>query len=230
MVVNSERGLMGNSAIPRAQGLALVWMKQFSGGIAANPAMYQLTPADAANLQNVVQTFEDALRVATAPSTRTSSAVMAKDYARNLAEQLCQSYYSLIKINAGITDADKVAIGVRPVNRTRTKINCPATSPVVNILGCTPGVQTLMFRDSIQDTQRGKPFGATFLELVVAVGDQINNPLDAARPAGLHTRSPISVTFDQVDVGKRATYYARWVSRRGETGPWSLPTSMSVAA
>jgi len=156
--------------------------------------------------------------------------VERKSQARAAAEARCRVVAQQIRLNAGVADADKVAIGVRPVNRTRTKINCPATSPVVNILGCTPGVQMLMFRDSIQDTQRGKPFGATFLELVVAVGDQINNPLDAARPAGLHTRSPISVTFDQADVGKRATYYGRWVSRRGETGPWSLPTSMSVAA
>jgi hypothetical protein len=30
--------------------------------------------------------------------------------------------------------------------------------------------------------------------------------------------------------GKVATYYARWASQRGETGPWSVPVSFRFAA
>jgi len=32
------------------------------------------------------------------------------------------------------------------------------------------------------------------------------------------------------DAGRVATYFARWVSQRGEFGPWSIPASMTIAA
>lgn len=48
--------------------------------------------------------------------------------------------------------------------------------------------------------------------------------------AGLYTRGPITVRFEHDADCRKATYWARWVSRRGEFGPWSLPVSMSIAA
>lgn len=56
-----------------------------------------------------------------------------------------------------------------------------------------------------------------------------NGPEDA-KLVGKFTRNPIGVDFASKDGGKVATYYARWVSRRGETGPWSAPVRMHIAA
>ena len=78
----------------------------------------------------------------------------------------------------------------------------------------------------------GKPFGAIGLQLVVHVNDGPGlrgNP-DNAKLVGTFTRNPITVSFSRDDDRKKATYWARWISRRGETGPWSYPTSMSVPA
>src|SRR5687767_5786393 len=44
-------------------------------------------------------------------------------------ESLCRQYAMFIKDNAGITDGDKVNIGVRPENPNREPIECPQTSP-----------------------------------------------------------------------------------------------------
>ena len=40
------------------------------------------------------------------PVSSTRVTVAIKDQARNSAEQICQQYYSLIKPNAGVSDAD----------------------------------------------------------------------------------------------------------------------------
>lgn len=48
-----------------------------------------------------------------------------KDDARTSAERICRQYASLIKPNAGISDPDKLAIGVPPVNTDRNPINIP---------------------------------------------------------------------------------------------------------
>jgi hypothetical protein len=221
---------MANGYIPRKDSLAITWMKTFAAGISASPSVFQLSPSDAAAIQRAVDEFAGALAVASDPATKTKVTVAIKDQARISAEQICQQYYSLIKPNAGVSDASKIAIGVRPINRGRTPIAAPATSPAVAVIAATPWQHTLRFHDSLAADTRGKPFGATFLELRVAVDDEPVRDVEQARPAGLFTKNPVTMAFRHDEVGKRATYWGRWVSRRGETGPWSLPVGMTVAA
>ncbi|HEY7089919.1 MAG TPA: hypothetical protein VH518_17615 [Tepidisphaeraceae bacterium] len=221
---------MANSYIPRSQAKAVVWFRTFANGISSNPSKYMLSPAEAAHISNVVDAFEASLLVATTPGTRTAVTVVAKDDARAAAEQLCQAYYSLIKHNAGVSDDDKIAIGVRPLNRGRTRINCPLTSPAVNVIAATPGRHVLRYRDSLTPSSKAKPFGAIALQLFVAVGDSIVRGVSEAKFCGSYTTNPVSVEFQQIQDGQVATYFGRWTSRRGEVGPWSLPASMRIAA
>jgi hypothetical protein len=221
---------MSNSYIPRRDSNALAWMRSFADGIAAQPTVYGLTTSDALSISNAVGAFEAAMRLAKNDGTRTPVTVLMKDEARAAAEQICQRYYSLIKPNETVSDADKVAIGVRPVNRGRTPITCPQTSPLLSITRCTPGVQVVRYADTNTPDSMAKPFGAVFLELRVAIADTLAGDVEQARPAGMFTRNPASVSFTNQHDRMKATYFARWVSRRGEVGPWSLPASMSIVA
>jgi hypothetical protein len=227
---DKESPSMANSYLPRQDAQALAWMQHFAGGIAADPARYLLGPADAAAIRDVVDAFGEAMARSSDPATRTRPSVLAKDQARVAAEQLCALYYSLIKPSAAVSDPDKIAIGVRPLNRTRTPIRCPITAPALGIVAATPGRHTLRYRDSLGGGG-GKPFGATHLQLFVAVGAAApaGGPADA-RWAGQYTRNPITVAFDPADDGRRATYYGRWIARRGDVGPWSAPVGMRIAA
>src|SRR4051812_5534410 len=100
--------------IPSQDPQALLWMQTFSAGITANPALYQLTAPDAVAIAAAVAGFDTALTTATNPATRTHVTVAAKDDARTAAQQICRQFAILIKFNAGISDPDKIAIGVRP--------------------------------------------------------------------------------------------------------------------
>jgi hypothetical protein len=143
---------------------------------------------------------------------------------------LCRQYAILIKFNAGISDGDKIAIGVRPVNPNRVPINVPASSPLVSVIGATPGSQTLRFADTATPDKAAKPFGAVTLLLFVAIGEAaVVDPM-AGRYVGSFTKNPVGVGFDASDAGKVATYFARWQSRRGEVGPWSAAVSMRIVA
>ena len=111
--------------IPADDPNALAWMQVFAGGITANPALYMLTALDAAAITAAVDAFAAALAEVQDPATNTVVTVAAKDDARTSAEQICRQYASLIKPNAGISDPDKLAIGVPPVNTDRNPINVP---------------------------------------------------------------------------------------------------------
>lgn len=219
-----------NDYMPAEDAEFSLWAQAFANGISANYAAYMLTAAQAASIQGVVDDFVAALLVASTESTRTKPNIIIKDDAREIAETLCRQYAILIKDNAGIADADKVAIGVRPVNPNRQPVECPQTAPLLSVLGNTPGQQQLRYADSATPDSKAKPFGASELQLFRAIGTAENAPLADAKFYAKVTRNPVVVAFDEADDGKVATYYARWASVRGEVGPWSLPVSMRIAA
>ncbi|MGI9015207.1 MAG: hypothetical protein ACR2GY_13300 [Phycisphaerales bacterium] len=216
--------------IPGKDADALIWMRAFANVISASPSTYQLVPPDGVMLSTAVDEFETALQTANTQSTRTPGAIQTKDTKRNAAETLCRQYAVQIKYNNAISDTAKIDLGVRPVNESREPVYCPQSSPLLSITAATPGAQTLRYADSLNPTTAGKPFGAAALQLFMYVGDEATTNEDQAQFVGLFTRNPVAVTFDPADDGKVATFFARWSGGRGDTGNWSLPTSMRIAA
>lgn len=216
--------------IPTQDAQALGFMQTFANTIAAGPAVYQLGVPDAVTLTNAVNAFASAQAIAIAKATRTEVTIGLRDQARYAAEQLVRQYAALIRPNAGISDAAKEAIGLTIPSGSREPIYAPASSPLLNILGATPGAHTLRFADSSTPTSGRKPFGAIQIQLFVAVGAAPTADESTAQFYGAFTRNPIAVGFAQAEDGQVATYFGRWASRRGDTGPWSLPVSMRIAA
>ena len=215
--------------IPAEDAEFRTWLESFANGIASKPHVYMLSQAQADSITEVAEDFFQKYATASNVETRTKASIIAKSNSRHVAESLCRMYAMQIKENVGISDEDKVNIGVRPINPSREPIECPQSWPVINVLGNTPGTQTLKYIDSVTE-EKAKPFGATELQLFVAITANPDAPLSEARFYGKFTRNPIAVSFDEGDDGKCATYYARWVSARGEHGPWSLPATMRIAA
>lgn len=75
---------------------ALAWMQTFAAGITASPATYQLSAAEAAGIQNVVDAFAAACADAVDPQQRTPVNIAIKDEARNAAEQLCRHCLNIL--------------------------------------------------------------------------------------------------------------------------------------
>src|SRR5687768_12217265 len=116
-----------SSYIPAEDHAALVWMNQFSSVMTSSPYTYALSPADAVAIASAVAAYAAALAISDDDNTRTKITIAAKDDARMTAEQMCRKYAILIKANPGISDPDKLAAGVRPVNNSRDPIEVPDT-------------------------------------------------------------------------------------------------------
>jgi hypothetical protein len=221
---------MSRAYIPRADRDALAWLQGFVGALSQSPAAYMVGQPDLDTLQRAVNEYAAALAAASSEQSRTKPVVLLKDQTRHSAEQVCRLYAMLIKQNAGIDDASKIAAGIRPLNRGRQRIACPATSPLVNVIAATPHAHTLRYRDSMTPESSAKPFGAVGLELFIAVGDEPVKDPKEARLYGRFTKNPMTVKFDAVDDGRVASYFGRWTSQRGDVGPWSAPVSFRIAA
>ena len=207
-----------------------LWAQAFAAGLNADPAKFMMSPSECASVQTVVDNFVEALLVANTESTRTKGTVAAKDDARSICKSLCRQYAMLIKDNTGITDQDKIDIGVRPINPDREPIDAPTTPPLLNVLGNLPGQQTIRYADTTTPDSRARPFGASELQLFLGVTEDLPAELSQCQFYGKFTRNPIDVAFDETKDGKLATYYARWASPRGDVSPWSVPVSFRIAA
>lgn len=216
--------------VPREDDAFRTWAENFATNISANPATYMLTAAQAASIQGVVDDFVAKLAIASNEATRTKTTVADKDDARSIAENMCRQYAIDIKNNEGITDGDKLAIGVRPINPDREPIDPPTTQPLLNVLGNLPGIQTLRYSDSNTPDSSAKPFGVTELQLFLGITDNGEATLEQSEFFGKFTRNPIDVPFDETLDGKMATYRGRWATAKGETGPFSVPVSFRIAA
>ncbi|HEV2296747.1 MAG TPA: hypothetical protein VGR35_23095 [Tepidisphaeraceae bacterium] len=221
---------MSDTGIPAQDGPAREYMLTFANVIAFDPSVYQLQQVDSDAISAAVNAYSAAYTLAIEPATRTELTIIDKDETRNSAEQIVRLYAMQIKYNAGISTAAKAAIGVSQPNPERNPINVPASSPLMNIIGATPGAQTVRYADTSAPDSGAKPFGAASLQLFVAITDEPTTDEAVAKFYGAFTRNPIGVAFNEADDGKVATYFARWADRKGQVGPWSLPVSMRIAA
>jgi hypothetical protein len=94
--------------------------------------------------------------------------------------------------------------------------------------------------DGAAPTRRAKPRGAAGAEVWLALAPA-NAPAPPLNPpaAGdggaykflsLSSRGNLQAGFTSADAGKTAYYALRWVSTRGEKGPWSEVAAATVAA
>ena len=139
---------------------------------------------------------------------------------------MVRAYSRLIFANGGVLDADKLALGLVIRDIHPTVIPAPATSPVVALVGATPGELTLTFRDQGSPVKsRAKPTGVTSLEFHILYGTTAPATPEATPYFLDETRSPFAVTNPSGSDGKTAFIYGRWKNLKGQTGPWSTMLS-----
>lgn len=227
---------MAGSYIPtQDQGLDN-WANTFQAAIAASPGAYGLASGDAVAITAAYNAYHAAYLLGGVvqphsqpvnPATRTPSTVAAKDVQKAAALIVFRSYAQIIGSNAGVSDMDRSAAGLTIRATGRTPIPAPGTMPILGLVGATHLQQTLRFADSATPTVKAKPFGTIQMELWRGIGVAAITDPALTLFYGLITKTPFPVDFDAGDVGKFATYFGRWTTRRGLVGPWS--TSLVIA-
>jgi hypothetical protein len=217
--------------IPPKDADLQTWALNFSTVLTASPASFGLVAADATTVASVYATWNAAFLAAVNPSTRTPTTIAAKDDAKILLLATVRPYAQLIANNAGVSAPNKTSIGVNPRTSVPTPIAAPATSPVLTIDQALPLQHVMRYRDQLASpTQKAKPYGAAQIQVFATVSATPITDPEALAYKFATTKSPVLVDFGADDVGKKAYYAGRWITRTGLVGPWSPITSFTVAA
>ena len=206
------------------------WAVNFSTLITATPVAFGLTAGNATTISTAVNAFTAAYTLATDPSTRTSVTVAAMRVQKTAMIAVIRQFAAIIRANPAITAAQLETLGLTVSDAEPSPIPAPSTFPLIDVVNATPNRHELRYSDSATPDSRAKPAGTIGLQLFRVVGDEEVASPTGADLVGQYTTNPIRVDFNPDDVGKTATYFARWVTRRGLIGPWSNGTSVTIAA
>jgi hypothetical protein len=215
--------------IPVTDAALRDWLTNFSALLTADPTRYGLDASDATVIAGHAAAYASAYQAVQAPSTRTSTGVAQKDAVKASAVASVRVYAQMIKANAGVSNDDKIALGVHVNDPTPSPIPAPASAPMLMIVSAFSGVHHLRYADENTPAARRKPHGVLQLQLNAVIAPAPAVDPGESRFVGLYTKQPVLVEHEPASAGLTATYFARWVTRTGKTGPWSLPESMTVA-
>jgi hypothetical protein len=219
---------MAQDWIPTSDTDMNAWVQNFLAYANANLAALGLTAANLSDLQAAVTTWGPAYSHHMAAQTAAQSARQHKDSVRETIETALRPLVNLIQATPSVTDAQREALGITVRSTVRTSVSAPTTRPVATVDTSQRLRHTIAFVDELTPTSRGKPDGANGCEIWVKVGGAAPADPSELRYLATDTRTPYVAEFDGADAGKVAYYMLRWVSTRGETGPWSQTASGTI--
>jgi hypothetical protein len=208
-----------------------LWLANFSTLISASPATYGLMTSDAVAIAAAVAAWHAAYLLVTSPTSKTAQTVSDKNTQKVTVLALIRPYAQTISLNAGVSSADKIALGLNPRTSTPSPITPPTTSPVLTIQSAPNLALILRFRDSAASPSvKAKPYGVTSCEVYGNISVTPVTDPTTLMYAGSPTKSPFQLTFPSGSVGKQFYMAARWKTRTGGFGPWSPIINFTVAA
>lgn len=194
------------------------WLLNFSTKLTAAPATYGLVAGDAVIVAAANTSFQAAYTASSTPATRTTATIAATAASRAAAEATVRPYAIRISVNDGVTDANKILIGVNLPNASRTPVPPPATAPALSLVSAVLGQHTLGYHDVSTPASKAKPFGAVGMQLFRAIGVGAAPDPSTATLLDVITKSPSNQATAAADRGKVATYFGRWITRSGPAG------------
>jgi hypothetical protein len=223
----------GRPFIPRADGDCAVWAAQFSSTCGSYSGVLHLPDPVLTEIADAVSAFASAIEAHDAARNAAQAAALAKREARAAMEKMLRRFTRGFQSNPGVTDALRARLGITVPTGALTPSPAPTTAPSVSVEHSSRLTHTLRLVDSAAPTRTAKPRGVQGAEVWVALtepGDSAPTDPLAYRYHQLTTRDTVQRTFVAAEGGKTAHYQLRWVSTRGERGPWSEVCAATVAA
>ena len=216
---------MAGSSIPGGDAEFGAWLENFLTYATANVAALGLVDLELVPLRTARTMWRTAY-----PAQLTAQA--AAQAARSNVEAALRPLVRRLQSSAAVSDAERAGLGLTVPDRQPTPVSPPTTPPVVKVT-VSRLRHVIHFTDAAAPTKKAKPAGVNGAEIWVklaAVADPPPTDPKALTFVALDTRTPYTLDFDGADGGKNAHYMLRWVTTKGEKGPWSETATATVGA
>jgi hypothetical protein len=217
-----ERHVMAGEFFPRREGEFALWAKNLCDTIVADPEAYGIAPERAAALAAVTETFAIAYRRAIEPSTRTTSAVIAKNSARTVLEAAVRQISATVKGYRDASPGKVVELGLNPRHRggKQTRIAKPDAAPIVMVESIRGAIVYVKLRAAGGTIRRGRAKGTKAAHFYSHVGDEPSPDPRDWRSVGSTVQTKYAVQFDmRLAPGTKVWITARWLSPTCAFGP-----------
>jgi hypothetical protein len=162
--------------------------------------------------------WHTAYEITLKPCTPTDTA--EKNRIRRASEKHLRDFINIyLRFHPDVTEEDKRNMGIHIPDPIRTTIEPPKTVPELEPHAGNPRQVEVPYHDAGSE-RRGKPENVHGIEILWAVLDHEPTGVEELIHSAFDTRSPLTLTFDESDRGKRVYMAGRWeIEREGEKGP-----------
>jgi hypothetical protein len=223
----------GTNYMPRPDGDFSAWANNYYDAVEKWWSVNGLDDSELKPLKEALSRWSAAYPAHVAAQQRAEGARQAKDQARAELEQEIRPVTNFVQGYTKTTDADRATIGISIRDTSKTPAPTPTTRPLVQVDHGQRLLHRLRFTDEAAPTRRGKPPGTIGAEVWLALaptGQPAPMLGDSYKFLSVSSRGNLQADFTSEDAGKTAYYALRWVSTRGEKGPWSEVAAATIAA
>lgn len=222
---------MAAGYIPDADGAFDAWQVNFLAYAAVHAAELGLKPADVTPAVDAGEQWHSDYLRHLAARQAAAAATQTKNGSRRALVDLVRPLVARIQASPQVDDAERAALGITVPDRSPTPAPAPASRPIVRVDFSRRLHHLIRFADERMPTRRARPRGVIGAEVWVKVSPPGEDP--PADPAeltflSLATRPPAVAEYTGAEAGRMAHYMLRWLSTRGEAGPWSETASATV--
>jgi hypothetical protein len=212
---------MGEQFFPTKKHSFRSWKSQFLAELQANAVAWNLDPAAVAEFAASCADLDDKIEAQTAALTAARAAKEAENRVRGEVEAKVRSFARQVKAIPGITNADLLALGLQPRDRTLTRSSAPNSAPQGAIVRHERLTHVLRIRNPENPESLAKPRGVVGCEVWRWIGPAAPPDIADYTLLGVALKSRYEARAKPEHAGETAWYRFRWITRRGETGDWS---------
>jgi hypothetical protein len=217
--------------LPRREDELLAWLRNFDEQINFDPQAFGVSPERAAKLHARFETYEAAYRLATAPATRTGSAIVLKDTAKAAVLEATRQIANSVRAQPQVGDDARFLLGIRlkRVGR-KSPIPPPERAPSIRVLSRLGWSVIVRLFDIDAQHRTAKPKGVSGAVLLSYAGEQPPTDLGLWSLRG-HTSTTVTTLHFPGDLPRHARVWitARWINPTGQHGPAATPTWAEIA-
>jgi hypothetical protein len=198
----------------------------------ANALAWGIDPLVIAAFLALLTVFNTAYAISSVKTTATSPSRAATRGSRGIVNKFARTFVQKwIYLNDNMTDADIIACGLEPRDKTRTPIGAPESVPNMILRPMTSHNIKGRFIHASGDNgskKQNKPDGVKSVKVAVFVGKIVPAEPDDYGRFMDSTRVDVVIPFNAALKGQDVTIAACWVNEKEEQGDWCEPVTMVI--